>query len=511
MGQSFLFFLLLNLLTNVLSATTGNLMQGNIDQRVNAGNNPGMYYEPSDGHSGPVEDDNNNIMTRGAGYYYQRQRPALIASSTHRPFTTNPVSSIITVNQFNFPDTCGGTVNIQLNFNRLLPYKSTHFPSGLDYPMICNWNFTVIHGNCRRALVTMRLDGRSRLPDVDGCRKGYYRVSPIMKGARICGRIGDAPPFQWYVDAAHQSAGNDVTVVTMKNMGINDGYNEGLSFTLQGECVHEELYDSRRINVDKENARLNRRWMNRVFEDFAVGEGPRIVMKPLPPRSSTSIPITSSASRPTTAPVIVSDYRQPDGIPWLILKSPNISQEIHPKSAKPLQVVSDDETIILPVQLEIPISTTYYIPSTTEPITDLTEPITTTELISTTTMDETESTDEDNQFLLTTSTPFVTMETTTDNDMLSTDPSTVVSSSTTLSSSSSAESQVMIETTLEELALSDDEMTSPTTSTEGPTTTTTTTPIFFDDPLQISGPKFVLNLLQKAFQRKFRKFLQLFS
>jgi hypothetical protein len=53
-------------------------------------------------------------------------------------------SSIITVNQFNFPDTCGGTVNIQLNFNRLLPYKSTHFPSGLDYPMICNWNFTVL-------------------------------------------------------------------------------------------------------------------------------------------------------------------------------------------------------------------------------------------------------------------------------------------------------------------------------------------------------------------------------
>lgn len=269
--------------------------------------------------------------------------------------------------------------------------------------------------------------------------------------------------------------------------------------------MHEELYDIRRINVDKENARLNRRWMNRVFEDFVVGEGPRIVMKPLPPRSSTSIPITS---RPTTAPVIVSDYNQPDGIPWLILKSPNISQEIHPKSAKPLQVVSDDETIIPPLQLEIPISTTYYIPSTTEPITDTTEP---TEPSVTTTMDETESTDDDNQFLLTTSTPFVTMETTTDNDMLSTDPSTVIVSPSTTPSSSSSESQVMIETTLEELALSDDEMTSPTTSTEGPTTTTTTSPIFFDDPLQISGPKFVLNLLQKAFQRKFRKFLQLFS
>ena len=258
--------------------------------------------------------------------------------------------------------------------------------------------------------------------------------------------------------------------------------------------MHEELYDIRRINVDKENARLNRRWMNRVFEDFLVGEGPRIVMKPLPPRSSTSIPITTT-SRPT------ADYNQPDGIPWLILKSPNISQEIHPKSAKPLQVVSD-ETIIPPLQLEIPISTTYYIPSTTEPITDMTEP-------SVTTMEETESTDDDNQFLLTTSTPFVTIETTTDNDMLSKDPSTVFSPSTTPSSSS--ESQVMIETTLEELALSDDEMTSPTTSTEGPTTTTTSPGIVFDDPLQINGPKFVFTLLQKAFQRKVRKFLQLFS
>lgn len=37
---------------------------------------------------------------------------------------------------------------------------------------------------CRRARVTMRLDLRSRLADVDGCRKGYFTVSPIMKEAK---------------------------------------------------------------------------------------------------------------------------------------------------------------------------------------------------------------------------------------------------------------------------------------------------------------------------------------
>lgn len=35
--------------------------------------------------------------------------------------------------------------------------------------------------NCRRGVVTMRINKRSRLADVDGCTKGYYRVSPFMK------------------------------------------------------------------------------------------------------------------------------------------------------------------------------------------------------------------------------------------------------------------------------------------------------------------------------------------
>lgn len=30
----------------------------------------------------------------------------------------------------------------------------------------------------------MRVDGRSRLPDEEGCAKGYIRVSPFMKEAK---------------------------------------------------------------------------------------------------------------------------------------------------------------------------------------------------------------------------------------------------------------------------------------------------------------------------------------
>ena len=37
---------------------------------------------------------------------------------------------------------------------------------------------------CGLARITMRVDGRSRLPDVDGCTKGYYHVYPFMKEAK---------------------------------------------------------------------------------------------------------------------------------------------------------------------------------------------------------------------------------------------------------------------------------------------------------------------------------------
>jgi hypothetical protein len=38
--------------------------------------------------------------------------------------------------------------------------------------------------NCSRARITLRVDGRSRLPDEEGCTKGYVRVSPFMKEAK---------------------------------------------------------------------------------------------------------------------------------------------------------------------------------------------------------------------------------------------------------------------------------------------------------------------------------------
>jgi hypothetical protein len=87
-------------------------------------------------------------------------------------------------------------------------YKSTKFPYERTNPLVCTWNvkvyypltclflitninngyvgavFIQVSDNCRRGVVTMRINKRSRLADVDGCSKGYYRVSPFMKEAK---------------------------------------------------------------------------------------------------------------------------------------------------------------------------------------------------------------------------------------------------------------------------------------------------------------------------------------
>ena len=47
---------------------------------------------------------------------------------------------------------------------------------------------------------------------------------------RICGRVHTVPAFQFYVDNAHQE---DISII-LKHVGLNDGYSEGLSFTLSG-------------------------------------------------------------------------------------------------------------------------------------------------------------------------------------------------------------------------------------------------------------------------------------
>lgn len=48
---------------------------------------------------------------------------------------------------------------------------------------------------------------------------------------RICGQVGTVPPFQWFVDDLQHP--EDVSII-MKNIGLNDGADEGIGFTLSG-------------------------------------------------------------------------------------------------------------------------------------------------------------------------------------------------------------------------------------------------------------------------------------
>ncbi len=156
---------------------------------------------------------------------------------------------------------CEGNVVIPLstrrNVKRNFTVKSTHFPFKRSVPLICSWNVKVSK-NCRRGLVTMTINERSRLAGEEGCLNGYYSISPFMDQVkynsspntffssrlnfnllfhsialnfyRICGRINSVPPFQWYVENQEP----EVTI-NLKHVGLNDGYSEGLSFTLSGK------------------------------------------------------------------------------------------------------------------------------------------------------------------------------------------------------------------------------------------------------------------------------------
>uniref|UniRef100_A0A0P5JVM9 Uncharacterized protein n=1 Tax=Daphnia magna TaxID=35525 RepID=A0A0P5JVM9_9CRUS len=262
--------------------------------------------------------------------------------------TIRPSSSFIDWSEHD-ADTCGGSINVPLTFDRISLFESSQFLEGRDYPLLCTWHVKASK-NCGLARITMRIDGRSRLPDVRGCADGYYAVYPFMKQVKICGRIGDVPPLQWYVDTQQQE---NVTII-MENIGLDDGHPEGLSFTLQGECIDGEA-DEEITNVDKENERLKRRWMKRLVEDFERGEGPRVVKLAHPKRRTTTLPstepvssteatttdhpVTTTTDHPVTTttdhPTTTTDRplkttRQTisyddSGIPWLILKSPDPS------------------------------------------------------------------------------------------------------------------------------------------------------------------------------------------
>ncbi|XP_046453639.1 uncharacterized protein LOC124201191 [Daphnia pulex] len=266
--------------------------------------------------------------------------------------TTNPPADSWDRNS---ADTCGGTVNVPLSFDRLTPFESSQFPEERAYPLVCRWIVKVPSKNCSLARITLRVDGRSRLPDVVGCAGGFYRVYPFMKEAKICGRIGDVPPFQWYVDN-HQP--KDVTII-MDNTGIGDGNPEGLSFTLQGECVNDKM-----IGVRKENVRFSRRWINRQIEDFEAGEGPRIIIKPSHGLKHqipvTKVPKTTSTSTaPTKQPAVFND-NNPEIEPWLISQSTESSHPSYSSDSVTYFPSSTEKTNQWPSSTTVRPPTTYF-------------------------------------------------------------------------------------------------------------------------------------------------------
>ncbi|KAK4004152.1 hypothetical protein OUZ56_005897 [Daphnia magna] len=274
----------------------------------------------------------------------------------HRPSSTaRPITKRRPANWDPYvADTCGGTINIALSFDRLSSFKSPGFPATRDYPLICNWNVKVNDRKCRRARITMRMDGRSRLADAEGFTKGHFTVSPFMKRSKICGRIGNIPPFHWYFDS--QQAEKNVSII-MKNMAINDGYSEGVSFSLQGECLPEKT-SVKKMNVGKENDRFRARWMSRLLEDFETGEGPRLIqashtttrrpsttlrvrpsttVRPSTPRRPSTTVRPSTTRRPSSTTKRSIAYVHPDLIwPFLATPEPFISLEslldLHPSS-----------------------------------------------------------------------------------------------------------------------------------------------------------------------------------
>ena len=40
-------------------------------------------------------------------------------------------------------DTCGGSVNVPLSFDRLTTFESSQFPEERAYPLVCHWNVKV--------------------------------------------------------------------------------------------------------------------------------------------------------------------------------------------------------------------------------------------------------------------------------------------------------------------------------------------------------------------------------
>ena len=83
----------------------------------------------------------------------------------------------------------------------------------------------------KRILSCLTIHERSQVYNTDIIQSSSYLFTLLFN--RICGRIETVPPFKWYVEDQHPE---DVSIV-LKHAGLNDGYWEGLSFTLSGECL----------------------------------------------------------------------------------------------------------------------------------------------------------------------------------------------------------------------------------------------------------------------------------
>lgn len=168
-------------------------------------------------------------------------------------------------------DLCEGNVLVPLSdVKKELTFKSSQFPFKRSVPLLCSWNVKV-DNKCRRGLVTMVINERSRLSADRRCTKGYYRVSPFMKEAKICGRINTVPAFQWYVEDQQPE---NVTI-TLKHNGLDDGYSEGLGFTLSGEC----LADASDMTTSKAT-RSYTHWLHELSKSQSASTGALTVVLP---------------------------------------------------------------------------------------------------------------------------------------------------------------------------------------------------------------------------------------
>ncbi|EFX80474.1 hypothetical protein DAPPUDRAFT_304147 [Daphnia pulex] len=187
-------------------------------------------------------------------------------------------------------DLCEGDIVVPLTFDGKdqVTVKSTKFPYKRSTPLICSWNVQVTK-NCWRGMVTMKIDGYSRLADLGGCRHGYYTVSPFMNDTKICGRINTVPDFQWYVE--NQQPEN--VTITLRHAGLDDGFAEGLGFTLSGEC----LPNASNMTLEKANESYSS-WLQQLSTKQSEG-GPTVY---IPSENDSSDSIDNSTAPTTLSP-----------------------------------------------------------------------------------------------------------------------------------------------------------------------------------------------------------------